>query len=63
MARNTEAKGLLFLISTALDDPSVFAPRLEIWTGRTQNMDLIDATIPAFEGQPSDAEMLGFATF
>lgn len=63
VARNTGAKGLLFLISTALDDPSVFVPRLEIWTGRTQNIDLIDAMIPDFAGQPSDVEMLGFATF
>jgi hypothetical protein len=63
VARNTAAKGILFIIPTALDDPSVFVPRMEIWTSRTQRLDPIDATIPAFEGQPSDAEMLGFATF
>jgi len=47
---------------SALDNPSVFAPRMEIWTGRAGGWDLIDATIPAFEGQPSDQEMLSFAT-
>jgi len=36
---------------------------MEIWTGRTERRDLIDTTIPAFEGQPKDEEMLSFATF
>lgn len=63
IVRNTAAKGLLFIVPSALDDPSVFAPRMEIWTGRAYGWDLIDATTPTFEGQPSDQEMLSFATF
>lgn len=62
-ARNTAAKGIVFLIPAALDDPSVFMPRLEIWTGRTKRPDSLDPALPAFEGQPSDAEILSFATF
>jgi len=63
VVRNTAAKGLLFIVPTALDDPAVFAPRMEIWTGRAHRWDPVDATMPAFEGQPSDQEMLSFATF
>jgi len=62
-AKNTVAPPLLFLIASALDDPTLFRPRLEIWTGSAPPWDLVDRTLPVFEGQPSRAEMLRVATF
>lgn len=63
VVRNTSAKGILFVVATALDDLSLFAPRMEIWTGRAQRWDAVDPALPAFTGQPSVDEMLRFATF
>ena len=54
---------IVMIVPSALDDPSVFKPRAELWTSTAYSWDHIDQSIPNFEAQPSIKEIMAIASF
>jgi hypothetical protein len=46
-----DAPGIVFIVASSLDDPSVFAPSFEIWTSRAQPWGALDPNLRHFAEQ------------
>ncbi len=55
-SRNSGFTDLLFLRASSLDDPSVFAPQMVVYTSRAPTWDLMDSSLPAFPENPPEVE-------
>lgn len=53
---NSGFPDMMFLRASSLDDPSVFAPQMVVYTSRAPAWDLMDSTLPAFPKNPPEVE-------
>lgn len=53
---NSAVADLLFLRASSLDDPEVFKPQLVVYAAKAASWDLMDPSLPAFDGMPPEEE-------
>ena len=58
-SRNSGMPGMAFVRASSLDDPNVFRPQLVVYTKRAATWDLIDTSLPSFDGMPPPEQMPG----
>ena len=49
---NSGMAGLVFPRASSLDDPEVFKPQMIVYRKRAPSWDVMDSSLPAFEGMP-----------
>ena len=54
---NSAMAGMAFVRASSLDDPEVFKPGLVVYAKRAASWDLVDSSLPAFEGMPPPEAM------
>ena len=52
VSTNSGMPTLSFVRAASLDDPSIFQPKVVVWSSRAQSWDHLDPALPVFERMP-----------